>query len=288
MDARKKRFIEPKASSMTPEAARSAPRVHPSSVIGTQVELGPGVEIGPFCLLEGRIKIGARTRLLNHVTVLGDTCIGSDNVLHANVVIGDEPQDISYTGDPREVQIGDRNVLREAVTVNRGSQQGRITIVGDDNYFMQNSHVAHDCRVGNQTIIAGGALLAGWVEVGDRSLISGNCVVHQFVRIGRLAMMRGLSRTSRDIPPFCVADATHTVRGINLVGLRRAGVARDDIAALRRAFAALFGARRNLSMALERLLQDGVSSPEVTEMVEFIKASKRGVAFGPRATSELE
>jgi len=273
---------------MTPEAARPAPRVHPSSVIGARVELEPGVEIGPFCLLEGSIKIGARTRLLSHVTVLGDTRIGSDNVLHANVVIGDEPQDISYTGDPREVQIGDRNIFREAVTVNRGSQQGRITIVGDDNYFMQNSHVAHDCRVGNQTIIAGGALLAGWVEVGDRALVSGNCVVHQFVRIGRLAMMRGLSRTSRDIPPFCIADATHTVRGINLVGLRRAGVARDSIVALRHAFATLFGARRNLSIAIEELLRDGVSSPEVTEMVEFIKASKRGVAFGPRDSSDPE
>ncbi len=273
---------------MASEAARSAPRVHPSAVIGPQVEIGPGVEVGPFCLLEGRISIGARSRLLSHVTVLGDTRIGQDNVLHANVVIGDEPQDISYTGGPREVLIGDRNIFREAVTVNRGSQRGRITIVGDDNYFMQNAHVAHDCRIGNQTIIAGGALLAGWVEVGDRALVSGNCVVHQFVRIGRLAMMRGLSRTSRDIPPFCIADATHTLRGINLIGLRRAGVDRDSVASLRKAFAALFGARHNLSVAIERFLGEGATSPEVAELIEFIKASKRGVAFGPRDRGDAE
>ena len=273
---------------MTSEATRSAPRVHPSAVIGPEVELDAGVEIGPFCMLDGRISVGARSRLIGHVTVLGDTRIGQDNVLHANVVIGDEPQDISYTGGPREVVIGDRNIFREGVTVNRGSQHGRVTIVGDDNYFMQNSHVAHDCRVGNQTIIAGGALLAGWVEVGDRALISGNCVVHQFVRIGRLAMMRGLSRTSRDIPPFCIADETHIVRGMNLVGLRRAGVDRDSIASLRKAFAELFGARHNLSLAIERVLESRPISPEVVELIEFIKASKRGVAFGPREREKHE
>jgi len=273
---------------MASEGARSGSRIHPSAVIGVEVEIGLGVEIGPFCVLDGHIRIGPRTKLLAHVTILGDTVIGKDNVLHANVVIGDEPQDISYRGDPRQVQIGDGNIFREAVTVNRGSQQGRVTIVGDDNYFMQNSHVAHDCRVGNQTIIAGGALLAGWVEVGDRALISGNCVVHQFVRIGRLAMMRGLSRTSRDIPPFCIADETHTVRGINLVGLKRAGIERENIAALRKAFTALFGARRNLRAAIERVKNVGPMSPEVAELIEFISASKRGVAFGPRGGFDSE
>ena len=161
--------------------------------------------------LDGRVRIGAGTRLVSHVTILGDTELGRDNVIHPNVVIGDEPQDISYTGGPRAVRIGDRNIFREGATIHRGSEQGEVTIVGDDNYFMQNSHAAHDCRIGNSTIIAGGALLAGWVEVGDRALVSGNCVVHQFVRIGRLSLMRGLSRTSRDIPPFCIADGTHTV-----------------------------------------------------------------------------
>jgi UDP-N-acetylglucosamine acyltransferase len=264
-------------------AEAPAPKIHPSAVAGRGVELAPGVEIGPFCLLDGRIRIGPRTRLIGHVTVLGDTEIGAENVLHPNVVIGDEPQDLGYTGGPRRVRIGDRNIFREGVTIHRGSEHGEVTIVGDGNFFMQNAHAAHDCRIGNSTIIAGGALLAGWVEVGDRALVSGNCVVHQYVRIGRLAMMRGLSRTSRDVPPFCLMDLTHTLRGINVVGLRRAGVSVGAIQALRRAFAVLFGQHRNLKAALEELEADGPPKfPEVAELVAFIRSSKRGVAFGPR------
>jgi UDP-N-acetylglucosamine acyltransferase len=267
---------------MSGSASRGRARIHPSAVIGPKVELADGVEIGPFCLLDGRIRIAAGTRLVGHVTVLGDTELGEGNVLHPNAVIGDEPQDISYTGTPRSVKIGNRNIFREGVTVHRGSQRGEVTIIGDDNFLMQNAHVAHDCRVGNSTIIAGGALLAGWVELGDRAQVSGNCVVHQFVRIGRLAMMRGLSRTSRDIPPFCIADLTHTLRGINAIGLRRSGFSADAIRSLRQAFAILFSERRNLTLAIEGLLAAGKPSPEVAEIVEFIRASKRGVAFGPR------
>jgi UDP-N-acetylglucosamine acyltransferase len=257
-------------------------RIHPGAVVGLDVELADGVEIGPFCLLQGRIRIGTGTRLIGHVTILGETELGEDNVLHPNVVIGDEPQDLTYAGAPRKVRIGNHNVFREGVTVHRGSQRGDLTIIGDGNFLMQNAHVAHDCRVGNSTIIAGGALLAGWAELGDQAQVSGNCVVHQFVRIGRLALMRGLSRTSRDIPPFCVADLTHTLRGINVVGLRRAGFSAAAIAAVRRAFAALFAKRQNLKLAIGRLRDAGDLSPEVAEMLAFIEASKRGVAFGPR------
>ena len=259
----------------------SSARIHPSSVIGDEVTLAANVEIGPFCFLTGKIRIAAGTRLISHVSIFGDSEIAEANVMHPNVVIGDEPQDIAYTGATRKVRIGNRNVFREGTTIHRGSEHGEVTIVGDDNFFMQNSHAAHDCRVGNSTIIAGGALLAGWVEVGDRALVSGNCVVHQYVRIGRLAMMRGLSRTSRDIPPFCIMDGTHTLRGINVVGLRRVGFKAAQIRALREVFLALFGKRQNLKLALERIASERMI-PEVQEMIEFIRASKRGVAFGPR------
>lgn len=257
-------------------------RIHPSAVLEGAIELADDVEVGPLCLLQGEIKLGRGTRLIGHVTILGHTEIGAANVVHPNVVIGDEPQDIAYTGGPRRVNIGDHNVFREGVTIHRGSEHGEITIVGDRNFFMQNSHAAHDCRIGDDTIIAGGALLAGWAEVGDRALVSGNCVVHQYVRIGRLAMLRGLSRTSRDVPPFCVMDLTHTLRGINVVGLRRAGISAASIRALRNAYKILFGERQNLKAALERLEGSGAFAPEVAEMVTFIRASKRGVAFGMR------
>ena len=265
--------------------AQPDPRRHPSAVIGDEVELAAGVEVGPFCMLDGRIRIGAGTRLIGHVTVLGDTEIGQGNVLHPNVVIGDEPQDVAYRGGPRRVKIGDRNVFREGVTIHRGSEHGDVTTIGDGNFFMQNSHVAHDCRIGNDAIVAGGALLAGWAEVGDRALISGNCVVHQYVRIGRLAMMRGLSRTSRDVPPFCIMDFTHTLRGINTVGLRRAGIDAVSIRALRNAFTSVFGLRQNLKVALDRLELNGPHPPEVAELIAFVRASKRGVAFGPHHDS---
>jgi UDP-N-acetylglucosamine acyltransferase len=257
------------------------PRIHPTSVIGPEVELAPGVEVGPLCILDGKIRIGSRTRLIGHVTILGITELGADNVLHPGAVIGDEPQDLTYTGVARSVKIGDRNVFRESATVHRGSEHGDVTVMGDDNFMMQNAHVAHDCRIGNSTIIAGGALLAGWVELGDRALVSGNCVVHQYTRIGRLAMMRGLSRTSRDVPPFCIMDGTHTLRGINVVGLKRAGLSSKSIHALRHAFTTLFGARQNLKLAIDRLEKSAGLTPEVVELLTFIKASKRGVAFGP-------
>jgi UDP-N-acetylglucosamine acyltransferase len=264
---------------------QAPPRVHPSAILGPQVELGAGVEIGPFCVLEGRVKIGDGTRLLNHVTIFGDTELGEQNVLHPNVVIGDEPQDIAYRGDERRVRIGRRNIFREGATVHRGSQRGDVTILGDDNYVMQNAHVAHDCRIGNGVIIAGGALIAGWAEVADGALISGNCAVHQFVRVGRLALMRGMCSTSRDIPPFCIAAGTHTLRAVNVTGLKRAGFSAEAISALRHAFRLLFGSRRNLSLALEELCASENLSSEVRELVEFIRASKRGVAFGPKQHS---
>ena len=255
-------------------------RIHPTSVVGPGVELAPGVEVGPLCILDGKIRLGQGTRLIGHVSILGITDLGADNVLHPGIVLGDEPQDLAYSGAPRSVKIGDRNVFREGVTVHRGCERGSVTTIGDDNFLMQNSHVAHDCRIGNSTIIAGGALLAGWVELGDRAQVSGNCVVHQYTRIGRLAMMRGLSRTSRDLPPFCIMDGTHTLRGINLVGCKRAGISSESIHALRHAFTALFGARQNLKLAVERLCAEPGLAPEVLELVDFIRASKRGVAFG--------
>jgi len=220
--------------------------------------------------------------VLAHAVLTGQTEIGRDNVIHYGAVIGHAPQDLSYRGAPTGVRIGDRNVIREHAEVHRATKLERPTRLGDDNFLFARAHVAHDCEVGNGVIVASGAMLAGHITVGDRANVSGNCVVHQFVRIGRLALLRGGSRTSRDVPPFAIMDWTHTVRALNRIGLRRAGFSADRIRALQRAFTALFRTRRNLRAALAEV-EAAPMTDDVAELVAFIRASTRGVCFGPRA-----
>ena len=255
--------------------------IHPSAIVDSRAEIDPTVEVGAHAVIEGPVRIGPRTRVFARAVITGLTVLGADNEIHYGAVIGDTPQDLAFPGAPSYLRIGDGNVFREHATVHRGTKPESETVIGDRNYFMQNSHVGHNCRIGNQAIVAGGALLSGYVELGNRGFVSGNCVVHQFVRIGRLAMLRGLSRTSRDVPPFCIMDGTHTVRTVNLVGLRRAELSRDAIRAIRSAFKTLFLRRRNLKIALAEV-EAGPMVDEVRELVDFIRASKRGVCFGPR------
>lgn len=256
--------------------------IHPTAVVDRRAEIDSSVEIGPYAVVEGSVRIGARTRVLAHAILTGETTLGEGNVVHYGAVIGHEPQDVAYAGGASRLVVGDGNVFREYCQVHRGTKPGSETRIGDRGYFMNASHVAHNCRIGDDCVVAGGALLAGYVEMGDRAFVSGNCTVHQFVRIGRLAFLRGISRTSRDVPPFCVMDGTHTVRGLNVVGLRRAGVPREEIRALREAFRTLFRRRRNLELAL-REVESAPPSACVAELIAFIRASKRGVCFGPRS-----
>jgi UDP-N-acetylglucosamine acyltransferase len=259
--------------------------IHRTALIDRRAEVHPEADIGPFVIIDGPVRIGARTRVLAHVTLTGCTEIGADNVIHMGAVVGDTPQDLAFTGAESYVCIGDRNVIREHVQIHRGTQPGSATVIGNDNYFMTNAHVAHNCRVADRVIMATGAVLGGYVEVEDGVFVSGNCVVHQFVRIGRLAILRGLSRTSRDVPPFCIMDGTHTVRGINRVGLRRAGFTAAQIRALQNAFTRLFRRATNLAHALAELEREPCppeGQPAVRYLIDFIRASKRGVCMGPR------
>ncbi len=262
--------------------------IHPTAIVDSRAEIDASADVGPFAVIEGRASVGARTRIHAHAVITGGVEIGADNQVHSGAVLGDVPQDVAFSGAESFLRIGDGNVFRENSTIHRGTKPGSETRIGDRNYFMQNSHVAHNCRIGNDTIVAGGAMLSGYVELADRSFVSGNCVVHQFVRIGRLALLRGLSRTRRDVPPFCIMDGTHTVRAVNLVGLRRAGVPAPAIRAIRDAFKILFLRPRNLTLALAELECEPLSA-EVAELVEFIRASKRGVCFGARGgATEVE
>ena len=255
--------------------------IHPTAVIAPRAELDAEVDVGPYVVIDGPVQIGRGTRILAHAVLTGWTRIGRDNEIHMGAVVGHVPQDVAYTGARSYLRIGDRNVIREHSQIHRGTTAESETVVGDDNFLMQHAHVAHNCRLGNHTVIGGGALLAGHVSMEDRAFVSGNCVVHQTVRIGTLALLRGLSRTSRDVPPFCIMDGTHTVRGLNVVGLRRAGFGPERIADLRRAFSALFRRRGDLSRKVETLLDSGPSD-DVRRLIEFIRGSERGVCFGPR------
>ena len=257
--------------------------IHPTAIVDSRAELANDVEIGPYVVIEGPVRLGARTRVLAHATVVGDTTLGTDNVVYPGAHLGHPPQDLAYADAASGVRIGDRNVFRENSVVHRGTQAGTYTTIGSHGFFMTNAHVAHNCRVADHVILATGATLGGHVEVGERAFISGNCVVHQFVRVGRLAIMRGLSRTSRDVPPFALMDDTHVVRGVNRVGLRRAGFDAKRLRTVVTAFRMLFRVRVNLRDAMAAVEAELGSSPDVAELLAFMRASKRGVAMGPRA-----
>jgi UDP-N-acetylglucosamine acyltransferase len=265
--------------------------IHETAVVAADADVHASAVVGPFVVIEAGVRIGAGTSILAHAVIRAATSLGERNVVHPGVVLGGEPQDLAFSGAETFLRIGDGNVFREYVTVHRGTAPGSATVIGDGNYFMQNAHVAHNCRIGDATIVAGGALLAGHVELADRAFVSGNCVVHQHVRIGRLALLRGLSRTSRDVPPFCIMDGTHTVRAANTIGLRRAGFDAARIAAIRRAIVRLFGRPTHLGRALAELEASPVTD-DVRELIDFIRASQRGVCVAPRSperdTSELD
>jgi len=254
--------------------------IHPTALVDRRATIDPTADLGPYVVVDGPVEIGPRTRVMAHVFLTGRTVIGADNVIHPGSVIGDEPQDVKYADAPTGLRIGDRNVLREHVEIHRATEPETWTTIGDDNYLMSRAHVAHNCAVGHRTVLATGATLAGHVTVGDQAFVSGNCVVHQHTRVGRLAIMRGLSRASRDVPPFCIMDGTHMVRGLNRIGLRRAGFDAAAMRALSTAFRILFRVRTNLREAMVRVEAE-CRAPEVDELLAFIREAKRGVAMGP-------
>jgi UDP-N-acetylglucosamine acyltransferase len=255
-------------------------KIHPSAVIDAGAEIESDVEIGPYVVIEGHVKIKRGTRVMAHAYLTGWTEIGERNEIHVGAVLGDAPQDKAYNGAETYLQIGDENIFREYVQVHRGTAAGSSTIIGSKNFLMATSHVGHNCKLGDNVILANGALLGGYVEVGNNVFISGNCVVHQFVRIGDHALMRGLSGTSRDVPPYAIVDWQHTIRGVNVVGLKRAGFDERRIRAIRGAFRALFRKGRNLALAVKEVEKSDGANPDVSALLDFIKASERGVCFG--------
>jgi UDP-N-acetylglucosamine acyltransferase len=254
--------------------------IHPTAVIDAKAEIDATVAIAPYVVVDGPVRIKAGTRVMAHAYLTGWTEIGADNEIHPGVVIGGAAQDKAYKGEETYLKIGDRNIIREHAQIHRGTAPGSSTVIGDDNFFMANSHIGHNCKLGDNVILANGALLAGYVEVGNNVFISGNCVVHQFVRIGDYALMRGLSATSRDVPPYAIIDWQHTVRAVNVIGLKRAGFDDRRIREIKKAFRVLFRKGRNLSLAVKELESQEGAGSDVSALLDFIRSSKRGVCFG--------
>lgn len=254
--------------------------IHPTAIVDPAAEIDTDVEIGPYVVIQGPVKIGRETVIMPHACVTGWTEMGIENEVHPGAVLGGAPQDTAYSGERSYLSIGDRNVFREHVQVHRGTAPESRTVIGSGNFLMAAAHVAHNCRLGNHIVMANGALLGGHVEVGDRAFISGHCVVHQFVRVGELSLMRGLSATSRDVPPYAIVDWQHRVRGVNVVGLKRAGYSEADIRDIKRSFLVLFRRGRNLRLAISELEAGGELSTAVAKLLDFVKSSKRGVCVG--------
>jgi UDP-N-acetylglucosamine acyltransferase len=250
--------------------------IHPTAIIHPGAKLDKTVQIGPYTVIDEGVELGPHCIIGPHVYITGRTTIGAHNRFYAGCVIGEAPQDLKYAGEPTRLRIGDRNVFREHVTVHRSNKMAEETVVGSENFLMANSHVAHNCRLGNLVILANGALLAGHVTVDDRAFISGNCVVHQFVRIGTLALMQGGSAISQDLPPYAVARGDNGICGLNTVGLRRAGLTPPERLELKQVYRLLFREGKNLRAALASAQAKFFSTP-ARIMMDFVAASKRGV-----------
>jgi UDP-N-acetylglucosamine acyltransferase len=252
--------------------------IHQFAVVHPDAKLGRGVEIGPFCIVGPDVVIGDGTKLLSNVIVNGHTVIGRDNEIHPFAVIGAASQDKKYRGETSYVRIGNGNVLREYVTIHRGTGAQTETTIGDNNLLLAYVHIAHNCRIGNRVVMSNGAQLAGHVLVGDGANIGGMTGVHQFVRVGRMAMIGGMSRVVKDIPPFVLVEGNPTVvYGLNTVGLKRVNTSAETLAELKEAYRILYRSNLNLTSALERLC-DMVHTEEGRELVAFLQEqTDRGI-----------
>ena len=259
---------------------RRANAIHATAVVHSDSRLGDNIEIGPYVVIEDDVVIGDNTSIGAHTVIKRHTRIGRENRVSEHVVIGGEPQDYKFDGSRSYVSIGNGNLIREGVTIHRGSTPAAHTTIGDNCFLMVASHVAHDCQIGNRVVLTNGALLAGFVSIADNAIISGNVVIHQYCRVGRFAFAGGGARVSQDCLPFMITEGSPArTRALNAVGLRRAGFPPAEIASLKRALHVLREAA-HLEDALEVLGND--ASASVAELVRFIRDSKRGFSHARR------
>jgi len=253
--------------------------IHPTAIVNPGAKIGEDCHIGAFSIVGGKVVLGNRVHLESHIVIDGKTSIGDETQIFPFVSIGLAPQDLKYGGEPTATEIGKRNHIREFVTVHRGTAGGGgLTKIGDDNLLMAQAHVAHDCRIGNEVIMANAATLAGHVEIADRANIGAYSGVHQFCRIGLEAFVGGYSVIVKDALPFAVSQGNHAkCYGLNRVGMRRRGYSKEIIEKLHRAYHLLLSAKLNTTQAVEKIKEEIKDCAEVDLLVDFIETSKRGV-----------
>ncbi len=254
--------------------------IHKTAIVSPDAELDKTAEIGPGVIIEEGVVIGPGVRIMANAYICAGTEIGEGTAIHMGAVIGHEPQDHAYKGWKTYTKIGKNNVIREYVTIHRGTKEGSATVVGDNNLLMVQAHLGHNCVLQNNIIIANSALLAGYVEVEGNAFISGNVVFHQFCRVGRYAMVGGFTGVNKDVPPYMIVRGPSLVRGINLVGMRRAGFKLEAVRELKEAYRILFQSDKNTSEALGEIKAVLSPSDEVSILVSFIEKSKRGICKG--------
>lgn len=250
--------------------------IHPTAIIDPKAEIAPDADIGPNVVVEANVKVGKGVKVWANAYLCGWTEIGANCQIHMGAVIGHLPQDLSFKPQKTFLKIGKNNIFREYATVHRGTEPNSSTIIGDNNYFMGLSHVAHNCHIGNRVIICPAVLLAGYVTVEYKAFVSGGVGVHQFCRIGKLAMIGGLARVIKDVPPYMLVEGNSTVRALNTEGLRRADLPPDVREEIKSAYKLLYRSGLNTAQALEAI-ESQLKSDEVRYLIDFIKNSKRGI-----------
>jgi len=258
--------------------------IHPTAIIAAGAKIADTAEIGPYCVIGGQVELGEGVQLLSHVAVGGITVIGAGTVVYPFASLGHRPQDLKYHGEASRLVIGRNNQIREQVTMNPGTEGGgMLTQVGDNCLFMVGSHVAHDCVVGDNAILANNATLAGHVSIGDFAVLGGLAAVHQFVRIGRHVMVGGMTGVENDVIPYATVTGNRAhLSGLNLVGLKRRGMGREDLHALRNAYRLLFAPEGTLAERLEEVAAQFTACAPVMEIVDFIRADSSRAICQPK------
>ena len=253
--------------------------IHPSSIIEDGAIIHANVKIGPFCYIGANVEIGSGTELKSHIVINGHTKLGQDNKIYQFASIGEDNQDLKYQGEPTQTIIGDRNRIRESVTIHRGTIQGsNVTRIGSDNLLMINAHIAHDCQVGDHCILANNATLGGHVQLDTYVIIGGMTAVHQFCVIGSHAMIGGCSGVAQDVPPYLIAQGNHaTPFGVNLVGLKRRGFSKDALQAINNSYKLLYRNGLSLEEAKNSISEIAQSHPEANQFLNFFARSTRGI-----------